>query len=119
MIVRTIPGETRKSQTCVPLFGPQELRGNVQRIVKRLSIPDPECGTVKVGEAPLKISQHFCGALRLAKTNLVEIGAKRVSISVDSSKLALLSVFGECEGHPSPSCVDMEPNRRVILHFNP
>ena len=53
MIVRTSP-EKRESQTCVPLFGPQELRGNVQRIVKRLSIPDPECGTIKVGEAPLK-----------------------------------------------------------------
>jgi len=110
---------TRKSQTCVSLLCSQELRGNVQRIIKWISIPDPECGTTEVGETPLKFSQALCRAFKLAKTNLVKIGAKRVGKTIDGRKLTLLSVFGECEGHPSPSCVDMEPNRTMIRHFHP
>jgi hypothetical protein len=52
----TTPANPRgKPQTRVSLLGPQELRGDVQRIVEWYSIPDPESGTVEVGEAPLNI----------------------------------------------------------------
>ena len=79
----------------------------------------PKAWNNRSSQDPTTHHQHYYFRQILVETHLVKIGAKRISMLVYLFKMANPAILGARERHPGPSCINMQPQTRILPYFQP